>query len=89
MVHGSLIKMTSQMVFTLLIRKTTPITLDMLKSTCLKWQGIFLAPIQIWFFLLEFIVWKNKNSSSVVFLCFFFIAKLKLCHVLLFSSLCF
>jgi hypothetical protein len=36
MVHYSLIKMTSQMVFALLAKKTTLITLDMLKLTCPK-----------------------------------------------------
>jgi hypothetical protein len=89
MVHNSLVKMTGQMVFTLIIRNTTLITLDMLKSTCPKWQGIFLAPVQIWFFQPKFIVWKTKNFSSVVFLCLFIIAMLKLPHVLLFSLLYF
>jgi hypothetical protein len=43
MVHYSLVKMTSQMVFALLVKKTTLITLNMLKSTCPKWKGVFLA----------------------------------------------
>jgi uncharacterized Tic20 family protein len=47
-----------------LIKKTTLITLYMLKLTCPKWQGVFLIPIQIWFFLLEFLIWKTKKSSS-------------------------
>jgi len=34
MVHYSLVKMTSQLVFALLAKNTTLITLDMLKLTC-------------------------------------------------------
>ncbi len=64
MVHCSLVKMTGQMVFTLLVRNTTPITLDMLKSICPKWKGSFLAPIQIWCFLQNFPIWKIKNFSN-------------------------
>jgi len=74
MVHNSLVKMTGQMVFTLLIRNTTLIIFDMLKSTCPKWQGDFLAHVQIWFFQPKFLVWKTKNFSIVVFLCLFIIA---------------
>ncbi len=36
MVHYSLIKVTSQMVFIMLVKKTTLVTLDMLKLTCPK-----------------------------------------------------
>jgi hypothetical protein len=45
MIHYSLIKMTNQMVFGLIVKKTTPITLDMLKSIFPKWQKVFLALI--------------------------------------------
>jgi hypothetical protein len=44
MVHYSLVKMTNQMVFIRLIKKTTLVTLDMLNLICPKWQGGFLAP---------------------------------------------
>jgi hypothetical protein len=64
MVHCSIVKMIGQMVFTLLIKNTTPITLDMLKLICPKWKGVFLAHIQIWFFLPKFPIWKIKNFSS-------------------------
>jgi hypothetical protein len=39
MVHYLLVKMISQMVLTLPVKKTTLITLDMLELTCPKWQG--------------------------------------------------
>jgi hypothetical protein len=45
MVQYFLIKMISQMVFTLLVKKTTLVTLDMLKSTCPKSQGVSLTRI--------------------------------------------
>jgi hypothetical protein len=47
---SQIVKMINQMVFVLLVKKTTLITLDMLKLTYPKQQGVFLAPIQIWFF---------------------------------------
>ncbi len=47
---NQIVKMINQMVFVLLVKKTTLITLDMLRLTYPKQQGVFLAPIQIWFF---------------------------------------
>jgi hypothetical protein len=55
MVHYPLVKKISQMVFTLLVKKTTLLTLDMLKLTCPKWQKVFLTPSKFGFF--------TKNSS--------------------------
>jgi hypothetical protein len=44
-----------------LVKKTTLITLDMLNLTSPKWPEVSLILVQIWFFLLEFLIWKTKN----------------------------
>jgi hypothetical protein len=47
MVHSSLVKMTGQMVYTLLIRNTTLVTLDMLNQVVQNDKGFFWPPVQI------------------------------------------
>ncbi len=42
--------MISQMILILWVKKTTPVTIDMLKLSCPKWQGVFLTPPQFGFF---------------------------------------
>jgi hypothetical protein len=44
MVHYSLVKMTSQMVFALLVKNTTLVTLDMLKIDLSKMIGGLFGP---------------------------------------------
>ncbi len=52
------------MVLTLPLKKTTLVTLDMLKLTCPIWQGGLFDPYPNLVFLLEFPIWKPNNSNS-------------------------
>jgi len=38
------------MILILWVKKTTPVTIDMLKLSCPKWQGVFVAPPEFGFF---------------------------------------
>jgi hypothetical protein len=64
MVHSSLIKITSQMVFILLVKKTTLVMLDMLKLTCPKWPRVFWPLSKFHFFYQNF--WFEKLKILVV-----------------------
>ncbi len=55
-----LIKMTSQMVHTLLVKKTILVTMDMLKLICPKWQNNLFDPCSNWVVLiLDLLKWKT------------------------------
>jgi hypothetical protein len=56
--------LTSQMVHYLPIKKTISITMNMSKLICPKWQNGLLTFVQIGFFLLDFSIWKTKNSTN-------------------------
>jgi hypothetical protein len=64
MVHYSLVKMTSQMVYTLLVKKTTPITLNMLKSIYQNDKRSFWPLSKFGFFNQNF--WVEKLRILVV-----------------------
>jgi hypothetical protein len=65
MVHCSLVKMTNQMVFTLLIKKTTPITQNMLKSICQNDKRSFWPPSKFGFFNQKILFEKLKNLIMI------------------------
>jgi len=50
MVHYLLVKMISQMVLTLLVKKTTLVTLDMLVQLSKMTRGVLFTLVQIMFF---------------------------------------
>jgi len=49
------------MVFIMLIKKTTLVRLNMLKSICPKWQGIFFTLVQFGFFFPRIFGLKNQE----------------------------
>jgi hypothetical protein len=66
MVHYLPIKKTNKMVITLLIKKTSLITSDMLKSTCPIWQGDLFDPYPNLVFFYHN-SWFEKPKILIVF----------------------
>jgi hypothetical protein len=64
MVHYLLVKMISQMVLTLLVKKTTLVTLDMLVQLSKMTRGVLFTLVQIMFFYQSF--WFEKPRILVV-----------------------